>query len=313
MLHSTQRSPSRRGFLAGVGSAVGVLGAGTVGGCLSPLGRSAGRTGSDGDLVSVLAAGSLQRSFADGLDRATDRDVQVEARGSVAAARLVASGKRDPDVVALADASLFDSILDAPWYATVATNALVVASDDSTPGGRRVGSADKWFDPVLSGDATLGRTDPDLDPLGYRTRFMCSLAADHFDRPDLAERLLAERQVYPETSLLSRLATGDLDAAVVYRNMATDRDFAFWDLPAAIDLSDPARADAYADASYTLANGERVSGDVCSYGARVRTDRPAARAVFDRIADGGFLAEHGFTVPDGLPAYRGEVPRAVRD
>jgi molybdate/tungstate transport system substrate-binding protein len=292
--------------LAGLGSAAAL-----ASGCVSPLG-AVGSGGSAGrETVSVLAAGSLQHALSEGFGD-VDHDVQVETRGSVAVARLVATGKRDPDVVALADVDLFDSILDAPWYATVATNALVVAYDENSDGGSRVGAADRWFDPVLSGEATLGRTDPDLDPLGYRTLFMLSLAAAYYDRPDLRRRLLDERQVYPETSLLSRLETGDLDAAVVYRTMAAERDFAFRELPPAVDLSDPDRAEAYADASYTLADGERVTGDVIRYGARARNDREATRAVFERIAGGDLLADQGFTVGERFPTYRGELPRVYR-
>ena len=133
MLTPTQRSSSRRAVLAGLGSAAAL-----ASGCVSPLG-AVGSGGSAGrETVSVLAAGSLQHALSEGFGD-VDHDVQVETRGSVAVARLVATGKRDPDVVALADVDLFDSILDAPWYATVATNALVVAYDENSDGGSRVG------------------------------------------------------------------------------------------------------------------------------------------------------------------------------
>jgi molybdate/tungstate transport system substrate-binding protein len=266
--------------------------------------------------VRVLAAGSLQRAVDDGLRDAVDAPIALESRGSAALARLVADGQRDPDVLALADVALFDRVLDDPWYASFATNALAVATADTT-GGRRVQDAaaatDRhWYDPVLAGDAALGRTDPDLDPLGYRTLFAVDLLATDHDRPNLRTALLAPDQVYPETALLSTLETGALDAAVVYESMATDHGYEYVDLPPGVDLSDPARADAYADATYDLPDAGTVSGDAIEYGATLRSpDDDAASGVFEELVTGAYLIAHGFEVPDGFPQFTGAAPDAI--
>ena len=294
---ATQRPTTRRGFL---GVAAGVLASGCV---------DAAAGVESGESVSVLAAGSLQQTFAEGVADAVTPRVAVEAHGSVAAARLAASGKRDPDLLALADTDLFGTVVDARWHAEFATNALVVAYDPDSAGGRRVRDADRWFEPVLAGEATLGRTDPHLDPLGYRTLFVLSLSADYYDRPDLRERLVAPDQVYPETGLLSRLETGAVDAAVVYRSMAVERGYDYRDLPAAVDLSDPARDDAYRRASTTLSDGTTVRGEHVAYGAVARSDDAATGAVFDALVGGDALAARGFGVPDALPTFSGDVPR----
>jgi molybdate/tungstate transport system substrate-binding protein len=307
MSMSAQRSVSRRGVLAAAGAAA-------TGGCIGLVGGRVGIGGSDGGgsgRVSVLAAGSLARAFSD-LGAGLDAEVQVEAHGSVTCARLLAEGQRDPDIVALADPALFGTVLERSWHARVATNALVVVYDPDSRGGRAVRDADRWFDPVLSGTATLGRTDPDLDPLGYRTLFALRLAGEYYDRPGLPAAVLRPDQVYPETSLLSRFETGELDAAVVYRSMAADRGFAFRELPAAVDLSDPARDDQYRGVSYTLASGETVRGKHVAYGVRARSDDGATRRVFDRIAAGDLLADHGFVAPETFPTFEGEVPRGYR-
>ncbi|MFB6308107.1 MAG: extracellular solute-binding protein [Haloarculaceae archaeon] len=289
---------SRRAFLAGLASA-------TVGtaGCVA--------SGSP-QPVSILAAGSLQRALRGEFRAAVEEPITVEARGSVAAARLVADGRRDPDVVALADPTLFSTILSAPWHATVATNALAVAYDEGSEGGRKVAEAERWYRPLAGDDVALGRTDPDLDPLGYRTVFALQLAAARHDRPDLPDQVLGPEQVYPETALLSSFETGGLDAAVVYRSMAVDRDYPRVDLPPAVDLSDPERSEAYARASYTLPNGTTVHGDAIRYGAWLRTDRPATRRVFRALAEGTGLPGHGFTIPDSYPHYHGTVPKPLR-
>ncbi|QLH78524.1 substrate-binding domain-containing protein [Halosimplex rubrum] len=302
---------SRRGFLAALGS-VGTVSA--LSGCVGNVGSvaDAGDGGTARNPVSVLAAGSLQLAFSEGLRAAVDGPVQVEAHGSVTAARLVAEGKRDPDIVALADTALFDRVLPADWHAEFATNALVVAYDDVSETGRRVGAADRWFDPLLADDATLGRTDPDLDPLGYRTLFALDLASEHYDRPGLREALTDPRGVYPETALLSRFETGDLDAAVVYRSMAEDRGYDYVDLPAEIDLSDPARAAAYDGVSYDLPSGEAVRGAPIAYGARARSGNEPVAEAFETLVGGEYLRDHGVVVPDEFPEYSGDVPRGHR-
>jgi molybdate/tungstate transport system substrate-binding protein len=306
---------TRRGFLSGLGAAGAVGLSAGLGGCVGSVGSAAGVGGdeSGGERpVSILAAGSLQLAFSEGLRAAVDRPVRVEAHGSVTVARLVADGKRDPDIVALADTALFDGPLAADWHAAFATNALVVAYDAESEAGRRVGAADRWFDPLLAGDATLGRTDPDLDPLGYRTLFALALAGEYYDRPGLRDALADPRAVYPETSLLSRLETGDLDAAVVYRSMAEDRGYDYVDLPVEIDLSDPARADAYREVSYDLPTGETVRGAPIAYGAVARHDAERVAETFQTLVDGGYLGDHGFAVPDTFPEYSGDVPRVHR-
>jgi len=301
---------SRRSVLATVAGAAGTGGSAALAGCSTFSGGPAP--------VRVLAAGSLQRALDDGLRDAVDAPIALEARGSAALARLVADGQRDPDVLALADVALFDRVLDDPWHAAFATNALAVATAD-TPGGRRVRDAaaadDRhWYDPLLAGDAALGRTDPDLDPLGYRTLFALDLLAAHHDRPDLREAVTAPDQVYPETALLSQLETGAVDAAVVYRSMATDHGYRTVDLPPAVDLSDPARADAYADATYDLPGGGVVRGDAIEYGATLRSrEDDAARSVFAELLAGDYLDAHGFEVPDAFPRFTRDAPDAVAD
>ncbi|MFC6954484.1 extracellular solute-binding protein [Halorubellus litoreus] len=299
---------SRRSFLAAAGATAATVGSVALAGCSALSTRS--------DPVRVLAAGSLQRALDQGLRDAVDAPVAVEARGSAAAARLVADGTRDPDVLALADVALFDRLLDDHWHASFASNALAVATAD-TSGGRAVADASDredahWYDPVLDDDAALGRTDPDLDPLGYRTVFLLDLLAARHDRPGLRDAVLSRDQVYPETALLSGFETGAIDAAVVYESMAADRGYDAVDLPAAVDLSDPDRADAYAEASYDLPDGGVVRGSVVEYGATLRSpDDDVARGVFETLVAGDYLDAHGFEVPSAFPRFTRDAPDAL--
>ena len=261
--------------------------------------------------VSILAAGSLYDALENGLRERVGTPIRVEAHGSVQVARLVAGHQKDPDIVAVADDSLFESLLTPDWYAKVATNAIVLAYDDQSAGGRRIADAGdgEWLHVLRDEDIALGRTDPDLDPLGYRTLFTLELAAQHYQTDtNVTESLLDPDQVYPETQLLSQFETGSIDAAFVYRSMAVERDYEFLDLPAQIDLSDPSHTDRYRTTRYTLPDGRTITGDLISYAATIRKNRPEVVSVFEELLTGDALTDFGFTVPDDYPQVTPHAP-----
>ncbi|MEA5386887.1 extracellular solute-binding protein [Haloarculaceae archaeon H-GB2-1] len=293
---------SRRTVLRGVGG----LAATGLAGCLG--------SGTE-QPVRVLSAGSLHKSFTQGLADAAPPELTVESHGSRKAAQMVAEQQRDPDVLALADTDLFSSILSTPWHATFASNAVVLAYDPDSDRGARVADAERWYEPLLESAFALGRTDPNLDPLGYRSLFALSLASDHYDVANLRERVVSPEQIYPETQLLAQFETGGLDAAFVYRNMAVERDYPFVDLPTALDLSDPALADHYASASVELPDGTTVTGAPIQYGATLRSDGERAASVFETLVESAtdYLEPYGFAVRDAHPTYEGDVPDRFND
>jgi molybdate/tungstate transport system substrate-binding protein len=299
-----ESSIGRRSVLSALGAALGGLG-----GCTTVLSATGGQSAT----VSMLAAGSLNHALENGLRPRVDATLQVEAYGSARVARLVAGGQKDPDIVSLADVALFESSLRTDWHAEFATNALVVAYNAETAAGRRVARAgtDGWYRPLLEGIA-LGRTDPDLDPLGYRTLFALDLATDYYGTgTDLREAIPERDQLYPETQLASQFETGSIDAAIVYRNMAEQRGYDYVALPPEINLGDPACADQYAKASYELPDGTVVEGAPIRYGSTIRRPSPAVREVFATHVTGQSLTDFGFTVPEAYPRYRGNVPDRV--
>lgn len=299
-------SVDRRTVLAGMASALG-----GAAGCLS---TGSAETGSGPAAVSMLAAGSLNNALENGLRPRVDSALRIEARGSTRLARLVAEGRKDPDIVAVADTALFDAPLDPAWSAEFATNSVVLAYNPNTEGGKRLADAgvEGWYRPLLNGDVSLGRTDPELDPLGYRTLFTLELATDYYGTDaNLREAIPRRTQIYPETQLISQFETGSIDAAFAYRNMAVERGYEYIDLPAEIDLSDPSFADRYATATYELPGGRVIRGGLISYGSTIRHDSPAAVDAFRRQTTGQYLSEFGFGVPDDYPRYIGNVPDTI--
>nr|WP_228842351.1 extracellular solute-binding protein [Halococcus agarilyticus] len=318
MSTSEQRSPgscSRRAFLGGVG-AVGLAGAA---GCVGS-GRESGVDGDDGDgdtgPVTILAAGSLQNALANGLEPTLDVPVRIESHGSATVARLIDEGKRDPDIVSVADTALFDEPLSPPWYSTFTSNAVVIAYNPETEGGKRLANAGKerWYEPLVNGDVRLGRTDPDHDPLGYRALFVLELASRYYDgASNLGGKILKRNQIYPETALISGFETGAIDAAIAYRSMAVERDYEYVALPDRIDLSEPAHEEEwYSTVSYSLPTGHEIAGGPISYGSTVRRTSDAALSVFAAQSTGTYLDDHGFVRREGFPTYDGNVPQRVK-
>ncbi|QZP39357.1 extracellular solute-binding protein [Halobaculum magnesiiphilum] len=276
--------------------------------------RSRDRTQST--TVAILAAGSLQNALANGLKPAVDVPVEIEAHGSATVARMIDEGQRDPDIVSVADVALFEEPLSPSWHSVFTSNSIVIAYNPDTDNGVRLADAgtESWYEPMVNGNVNIGRTDPDQDPLGYRTLFMLELASRYYDdASSLREQILQRDQIYPETSLISQFETGSIDAAITYRNMALERDYEYIELPDQINLSKPQYAeDWYSTASYTLPSGQEIQGGLISYGSTIRHMSDAAVSVFDIHTTGSYLKEHGFLLRDQFPAYTGDVPQSVR-
>lgn len=308
---------TRRAFLR----TIGVAGLSGMAGCTSSSSRGAttsrtSRTQQGQSVaVAILAAGSLQHGLETGLKPTLDVPIQVEPHGSATVARMVAEGQRDPDIVTVADTALFDEPLSVPWYSVFTSNAVVVAYNPDTEGGQRLAEAgeEEWYEPMVAGDVRIGRTDPNQDPLGYRTLFSLELASRYYDTAsNLKESILRRNQIYPETGLISQFETGSIDAAFAYRNMAVERGYDYIELPDEINLSNPAYTDEwYSTVSYTLPSGQQTRGDIISYGSTIRKMSKAALSVFDALTTGEYLEESGFLLREQFPAYEGDVPTAV--
>ena len=271
---------SRRSLL-GAGGAAALLG---VGGTYV-YGELAGSTGRAE--ATALVAGSLLH-VAESVPGAS-----VEAHGSAAVRRMVLEGLREPDAVALADPRLFSGVSDRATL--FATNALVVTYDPES--GVADDLREDWLATVQAEGVRLGRTDPERDPLGYRTVMALELAEREYDL-DVGS-VLDSSTVFPETDLLNVLEGGGVDAAFTYRNMAVERDLPFVDLPASIDFSDPARVATYASVSYELDHAT-VRGAPIRYGATATTTR--GEPWVERLVSGRERLEaSGFVVPVDYP------------
>jgi molybdate/tungstate transport system substrate-binding protein len=304
---------SRRSVLRDLGAA----GTAVIGGCTGITASANSET------VEVLAAGSLTVLLGEHVgprfETATGVDVRGEFHGSKALLRMIEEGQQRPDVALSADASLLREALypeHVGWDLVFASNALGIAYAPNTDLGARLDGGEPWHRAVRESDGRIARTDPDLDPLGYRTLMLFDLAERYYGVHGLAAALRANSVVDPaESHLLAAIETGNRPAAVCYRNMAVARDLSFVGLPDALNFSSPAHADRYRTAQYVADDGQVLRGGPILYSAAVLDDaeNPQAGRKFVEflLANAELIEEYGLIVREDFPGHHGAVPQEV--
>lgn len=100
-----------------------------------------------------------------------------------------------------------------------------------------------WYKVLEKPGLRFGRTNPATDPQGRNIVFTFELAQHYYHRPHLAKRILGApgnpKQIFSETSLLTRLESGQIDASSGYLSAVRSRGLPYIKLPAQINLSNP--------------------------------------------------------------------------
>jgi molybdate/tungstate transport system substrate-binding protein len=223
-----------------------------------------------GPLV-VFNAGSLAQPFRELLRAFRTRHPDVvpaqENSGSVEAARKLTELGKIPDVLGVADYNVIPALLvpkHASWYVTFARNAMVLAYAPGSRGAKEI-NGQNWWRVLLQPGVHTGRSDPALDPNGYRVLMVTRLAERHYREPGLAARLLAampNRFMRPkEADLTALLEAGELDYIWTYRSIAETNRLSYVTLPREVDLSDPALGNAYGAVSVRVPGSKRTARD----------------------------------------------------
>jgi len=288
------------------------------------------------DTILIFIAASLTRPLQPTLDAYAARTNTVilrESGASLEHVRKITELHRTADLLLLADADVFPRFLVpkySSWFAEFARDRMVVAYTDKSKHANEITAAN-WTR-ILSGNAVeVGRTDPNLAPVGYRTLLMFDLAEKHYNSPGLARTLLThapERNMRPNAAALAALlAAGELDYIYDYQSVAESNGFRFIALPPQIDLGDAARASSYATVSMKVRGSVpgqtiTVTGQPILYALTVPKDAPhaaAARRFLDFLTTPATMAalrnahidvlEHPVVVGNGAPS---EIHGAVR-
>jgi len=246
---------------------------------LAALAIACGRAdeATEGPLV-VFTAGSLARPMRAALDSfaaANGVVYELESAGSLETARKLTELGKVPDVIALADEDVFPKVLvpvHVTWYVRFAENRIILAYTDRSRYAGEVDSTN-WWQVVQRPGLEIGRSNPDLDPAGYRTLMVFQLAERLYAQTGLAaalERAAHPRNMRPkEIELVALLESGDLDYAWFYESMARASGVRYVRLPAAIDLGSIDQRDTYAQASVRVI-GSSSADSVTMHGAPIR-------------------------------------------
>ncbi|MDQ6825793.1 MAG: extracellular solute-binding protein [Candidatus Eremiobacteraeota bacterium] len=213
-------------------------------------------------VVDVAYAGSLVTMMERFLGPAFAKsgyEFRGEGKGSVALGRLIGDGLRNPDIFISADTAVLDDLRAGPeapvkWYLPFASARLVIGYSPKSRFARSLREAALRRRTIVTvleqAGLRIGRTDPAIDPKGYRTVIAVRLAQQYYHEPDLQKKVLGDQnnpaQIFPEEQLLVRLESGDLDAAFLYSTESAARRIPTIELPAPINLGDVRLARRYA-------------------------------------------------------------------
>ena len=275
----------------------------------------------------VLHAGSLAGPMRAALDSFTARTgvrVATMSAGSLEAARRITELHDVPDIIALADEEVFPSLLmpdDVDGYFVFARNRMVIAVTPRR--AREQIDSTNWYRALSDSHVEVARSDPDLDPAGYRALLVLQLAARVYHMPSLPQRVLARsgpENVRPKSAdLFALLETGADDYAFVYESSARAAELHWIQLPSSIDLGDESKAADYATVSVTVKGRTRgetmtVRGAPIRYAMAVprKAPHPAAAAKLAEflLSDAGLGAMRGAGLPTVRPRYVGASPPA---
>lgn len=249
--------------------------------------------------VQVMYAGSLtalfERKVGPAFAAASGFEFLGEGKGSVAIANLIKGKVRTPDVFVSADPAVNSSLHGAAngeyvhWWAPFARTEMVLAwgpksrfkdAFEAAQAGRRT-----WESVLEEPGFRLGRTDPELDPKGYRTLWLFQLDEERTAEAGFARRVLGEpgnaAQVFPEETLVARLQSGDLDGGIFYLIEAVEAHLPHLPLPASVNQGDPAQTARYARMTYANKKGTTFKGAPILYTVTVPStarNRPGAQS-----------------------------------
>jgi molybdate/tungstate transport system substrate-binding protein len=188
--------------------------------------------GGAGAPVKVLYAGSLvnlmEHSLGPPFHKATGYTFQGFSAGSSDLAMQIKGKVRQGDVFISASPSVNTDLMGAangnwaPWYVTFASAPLVIGYYPHSKFAAELTSK-PWYQVITEPGFKLGSTDPKVDPKGKLANQALTEAAKDYHDPGLPAAAMKNITVLPETQLVGRLESGQLDAGFFYSNEASEQ------------------------------------------------------------------------------------------
>jgi molybdate/tungstate transport system substrate-binding protein len=258
--------------------------------------------GGRGDTVVVFIAASLTNAIRPQLDSfaaANGVTLLTESGASMEHVRKLTELHRIPDLLLLADDDVFPRYLVpnyTTWWADFARNRMVVAYTERSKAAKEI-SDTNWFNILTRPGVEVGRADPNLAPVGYRTLTLFALTALKYGQASLAGRLAENapaKNVRPNAAeLAALLAAGELDYIYDYESVARAQNFKYILMPPDVT----GRPVTYALAIPTQAHHKRSAERALEFFLSDSV-RPKLRRRFVDMMDGAVV--HGTGAPDFL-------------
>lgn len=245
-----------------------------------PAGRPAAAAGGT---VNVFYAGSLVNlnenlvgpAFAAG----SGYTYQAKSAGSGAIANQIKGKLATPDVVEFADPAVNATLMGSTngnyvsWYLTYATSQLVIGFDPKSTVAKEFVQVQKhklpFYKALQQKGLKIGRTDPNLDPKGYRAIWMANLTQKLYHLKGFEQKLFGATenasQVFPEQVLVARMLTGQVNTGIFYLSEVRDLGVPYITLPARVNLGSTKYARLYATQHFTTSAGQIITGAPIQY------------------------------------------------
>ncbi|PIF15037.1 extracellular solute-binding protein [Candidatus Pantoea floridensis] len=280
--------------------------------------------------IRVTYAGSMGKVMDQALGPAFAKEsggkYEGQGQGAYGMARLLASKKITADVFVsitpgpmqiLKDAGLIDDAVP------VASTSMVVAYSPKGQYAQQFaqakGSDASWLKVLATPGIKFGRTDPINDPKGQNIIFTLLLAEKYYQQPGIADKIMGgyqnPAQTHLEGGLLTRLESGQVDAAAGYESEVISAHLPYVALPDEINLSNPAMAKQWYDTvSFSVKDSEgkdkALHTQPLVYYAAVLKNAPHGSAAGKAFVDfmlspsgQALFKQNGYAVPKGGSIY----------
>ncbi len=289
-----------------------------------------GGSGQHGTLI-VFGAGTLADPFGKEIAAFKQAHPGVTVRAQFGASGIMTKDitqlHQPADVLGVADYSLIPKLMFggatplATWYLGFVSNQITFAYTSQSKGAAQL-TASNWYKVLAAPGVRIGRSNPSADPSGYQILQMLKLAQSYYHDAGLSASVLKNSPdssvATTETSLLGALQSGQIDYLAIYRSNALESHLKYLQLPAQINLSDPALAASYRKVTVNTALGA-LTGKPIIYGLTIPSNAPDAATGRQFVqfvlspAGQAIMRDSGFTViSPALAANQSAVPASLR-
>ncbi|MDI6905545.1 MAG: tungstate ABC transporter substrate-binding protein WtpA [Candidatus Bathyarchaeia archaeon] len=233
------------------------------------------------DYLTIFQAGSLsvpmQKIGEEFSHKYSRIRIAFESSGSVDAIRKITDLNRSCDILTVADYNLIPKMMydnHASWVIIFASNEMVIAYTDGSKYNNEINSTN-WYEILSKDEVTIGRSDPNCDPCGYRALMVFELASIYYSDPFINTTLWEHSNtvVRPKSvELLALLEAGQIDYAFEYKSVAVQHNLNYVELPDEINLSNWTMSNYYASVNITISKDDEhmvITGAPILYGVTI--------------------------------------------